>query len=297
MNRVKQPHIVPEFYLHFFTDSSGKIYGFDKPNFKDFESKPEKVAKKNGFYDLDGVSDLELKQVIETKLSTIEYETALIYKRLISRLENGKFNGLLDEERHNLSTFIFIQTMRTVGSRNMLEQFNLEFNQQLKEKFPEEFHDKIRHKTEDIDPKKLQLSILGSNIEEQSCALRNRIWFIHKNNTKNKFYTSDHPVCTYDHGNFFKMQHEIFFPLTPNYMLSLLDQNQFSDIAFLDNKIIDLNEEDKSNWYNCMIIFIAERQIYGNSSDSSFARKILTENPQYRLVNQKRIGGPDYQQQ
>lgn len=284
MSRVKHSHIVPEFYLNYFTDSHDKIYVFDKPNFDYFESKPNKIAKQSGFYDLDGVSDIGLKQIIETKLSSIEDETAPVYKNLIDRINLGIFNGLLEEERLVLSRFIVVQMMRTARSRIMFDQFNTELDQQLKEKTSEKDYNQLNKElgVGDFNPKILQISMLASTFEEQSFDLSSRIWIIYKNNTRSKFCTSDHPVCTFNHGDVFNMQHEIFFPLTPDYMLSLLEKRQLPDFISYDNKIIEAEEEDILQWYNCVIIFIAKRQVYSSNSDFTFTKKVLTENPKYR---------------
>lgn len=294
MTKVKRPHIVPEFYLNYFSDSRGKIYVFDKPKFHEFESKPNKVAKLNGYYDLDYFSDYKQKQIIETKLSQIESEVAPIYKSLIERIEAKEFNGFFEKEKLCLSKFIYTQMIRTVGGRNKIEQIHNEIDRQLSEKLTKENYKKATHHLCENNPKLQQLFMLASNLEEISSELYSRIWVIHANKTKHLFLTSDHPVGTHNHGNITKTEHEIFIPLTPKYLLSLLIPDQLPNFKVWNNKVLDLDDRECSKWYNCATVLGAERQIFSNEPHFVFARKVLEANPKYKCLKQQRVGRPDY---
>ena len=294
MNKVKHPHIVPKFYLKYFANARGKVYVFDKPNFKSFEVAPNKIAKIGGFYDIDEVEDIESKQFIEHKLGEVETETAPIYKSLIKKLDQNKFYGFSIEERITLSKFIQSQLFRTEGHRNLINQSTSEFLRQLKNKVSET--DFLQAKTEiiGIDTKSLQLSMINSVANSTGSELIDRIWIVYKNKTKYKFFTSDNPVLTHNHGSFFKTEHEIFIPLTPKYILSIIIPQQLPKFKVWDNKIMELENREVTKWYNNIIILRGERQVYSSENNFKFVGKVLSDKPLFKNKNQPRITKNDY---
>lgn len=268
MTFVKQPHLIPEFYLKNFTNSEGNIYVFDKITRKQFSTNPKKVGKEGGFYDIDELHNLNDKQVVERVLFEIESQTAPVIKNVVEKLHANSFKGFSQEERKILSKFIFSQMRRTKRSRTNLKEFNHEITKQIKEKWgngfiPEEF-------TEEFDPKDMQLNGLQDDFEEISNIFSDRIWIVWKNNTHQRFYASDHPVIGLNHSDdiTFKVKYEICLPLTPLFYLSLLIQNQFPELTSLDNKVFPLTDNENIMFYNSLLIKEAHRQIF--SCDNNF---------------------------
>jgi len=294
LSRVKHSHIVPQFYLKYFANTKGKVHVFDKPTFTTFEVVPSKIGKIGGFYDIDEIDDAKSKQIIEHKLGEIESETAPVYKELIAKLRLNKFSGFSIEERTILSKFIQSQLFRTEGHRNRISQTTVELLRQLKNKMSEAEFQQAQAEMDTLDSKSIQLSMINSVAHTSNFDLSDRIWVVHKNKTKYKFFTSDNPVSTYNHGDFFKIEHEIFIPLTPSYILSILIPQQLPEFRVWNNKILDLSSREASKFYNSIIILSGERQVYSSENHFKFLNKILGDNQIFKNKNQPRIRKNEY---
>ncbi|MDO6440492.1 DUF4238 domain-containing protein [Cyclobacterium sp. 1_MG-2023] len=288
MSRIKQPHLVPKFYLRFFENKSGKIFAYDKETNNQFPSTADKICRNSGFYDIDSIEDPINKQIIEHNLSDLETETSLVYDQIIQDIKNHKFGGFTDEIRSVLSKFILIQMRRTQESRVIGSELNNEIKRQIIEKSSAAEAKDILENFDEFDPKSQQLYNLLSSFENPPTELIDRVWVVHKNCSRHKFYTSDNPVVGIDLGKDFKTIYQISIPLTPNYVLSIYIRKQIPEFVNWDNQIIDLDLEN-IKFYNSLILNRSNRQIYSCENDFRFAKKILEENPEMRNPYRRRI--------
>ena len=91
MNKVKNQHFVPRFYLKNFTDSNDKIFVYDKTTYKVFQTAVENVACENYFYDSVRLeTEFKEKQYLEKFYSSIESEFAPFYLDFVSKIESNR---------------------------------------------------------------------------------------------------------------------------------------------------------------------------------------------------------------
>ena len=290
-NKTKKQHTVPEFYLKNFSNDYGKLFAYDKITGKDFPTNTEDVTTRKYFYDYTPIDALLGDQTLEKALSVFEDACARTLKEVIEDLEGGKFNGISIRQRMILAEFIHIQLTRTPEFRIISEQMSQEIERQLLSKgVDKEFIEKSGLKADEYDSKEQQIYNLISPTEEWVHDLCNRTWFFCENKTKYKLYTSDHPVST--HHDHEKGEHEIVFPLSPCYILSIVLEIKDKKLEYADNRLLTLKPENVE-FCNHLALLKSHRQIYTCDGDFSFAKKIIKKNPNLSDPDRPRIqGGP-----
>jgi len=286
--RTKKQHTVPEFYLKNFQNDSEKLFAYDKVIGKDFPTNPGDVATSNYFYDYTPIDALLGDQTIEKALSVFETECANVFREVIEALEGNNFTGISIRQRMKLAEFIHIQLTRTPEARIINEQFSEEIERQLIEKVGPSAPKDLGLQTEDFDSKGQQIYNLISPSEKHVNAICNFIWLFCENNTKYKLYTSDHPVASHHDEN--NGEHELVFPLSPRFVLSIVTVTKDPNLHFGDNTLLKLKPENVE-FCNHLAILKSNRQIYTSDGDFSFAKKMTKLNPELSNVDRPRIQG------
>jgi len=308
---TKHQHWNPRMHLkHFAID--GKIYTYDKKTGKINLKSIKKVATEEWFYDEDNS--------IENILSKSESKVAKIFSRIIN---TKQIDNLSTEERKNLNEFMVLQDVRTPNSRNLFEMIYNEYLKcfinaikdgkidetllpdgmpkklwkdmpekekfirflQMIEKDPNYFmefnKDSAKRSTNMI-----LCGILPSGIDLFS-KLKLRMF---KNSSNTNFFTSDHPLCRYNHYMIDSLGHitiegigynskgiQFFYPLTPKLCLVFEDAityDIFEDVSIVDHEFVD--------FVNARLIQNSKQWIYSQKNGFKFVDDYLREYPHFR---------------
>jgi len=89
--RVKAEHVVPQFYLRRWTNARGKLYVFDKPSGRVFQSGVDGVGCETRFYDNPEAPTgrPDDQQLVEKYLSKLEDGFASAFGSLVSQADMG----------------------------------------------------------------------------------------------------------------------------------------------------------------------------------------------------------------
>jgi len=309
---TKRQHWNPRMHLkHFAID--GKIYMYDKKTMKKKLISIENAAVGKWFYERDNN--------IENILSELEGKVSRIFSKIIKM---KKIDNITTEERKNLNEFMVLQDHRTPKTRTQFEIIYKEsliilmnavkdgkmdesllpdgmpkklwndmpppkenfinFLQMIKENpnyFLEFNKDSAKRSTNMI-----LRGILPSGIELFS-KLKLRLF---KNSSNTYFFTSDHPLCRYNHYMMDSLGHitiegigynskgiQFFYPLTPKLCLVFEDAmtyDIFEDVLIVDHEFVD--------FVNARLIQNSKQWIYSQKNDFKFVDDYLQECPHFR---------------
>ena len=288
-NHPRNQHYVPQFILRNFKSREGDfVWCYDKSNRKIFEPNISKIASESYFYDwIKGNPENSL----ETKLSEIESETALIISEIIS---NNSLTSLSLTDKEKLSHFISIQLLRT---KNQLEKLK-------------DLHNVLKGFIQmpidvDLPEENLKVSFLSMIAEAESFVpiLMDKFWYLLKSDKA--FIISDNPVVfqnTYNQSSLRgtlglkSIGIEIYFPLSNNLVLCLfcrdvynkLKQNAPKDITINEffnqlNSItpVDCSFENIEN-INSLQVLSSERFIFSSSNDFWLVEDMLKKDPELK---------------
>ena len=115
----------------------------------------------------------------------------------------------------------------------------------------------------------------------------NHIWIIGINESSQPFFTSDHPVATVPNKEFGRLGYtgiaapgiEIGFPITPNYMLILLERTFYEQLQKHDRGYLPIRQK-KVNDLNCIQTSNSYRQIYSQSPNFVVAKLFCKNYPE-----------------
>jgi len=257
------------------------------------------VANENYFYDDDEIDNLnDKKQFLEKYFHPLENRMTILLNCLLQKLKNREFKGFSNEVRKDISLFIVYQFMRTKEQRETIGELTQKIGQLItNETIRNDGGDPSKYKLL-VDDKYFHTRFLLDNelMNQLAEKLLNRLWVVLENKTSQPFMTSDNPVCKFGHlGNearslsgFNSPGVEISFPLSPKYLLSIVDEKLASCIMHLNNKIIEANEQHILH-YNSLQIIKSYNQIFSNQNAFSLADEILEEEPLLKNKNRERI--------
>ena len=304
--RVKNQHLVPQFYLRHFCNEKGRLFAFDKPQQKIFCSSPSGVGSSLLFYDLP-VYDLPASilkpgidpQIVEKTLAIAESSYSDSLSAVLAHLdEHGTFP---EAERVPIADFVAVQAFRTRDVRLMIQQM-----QQMTD---------IALKGENGGPYKTMtdftslpfihaMLIFQGGAPEARSMLLNHIWLVARNATSNPLYTSDCPVIKNPHIKHELVGHgglgspgiEVCLPLSPKYLLVMLERTFHAESAPKHLQCIDLLPEN-IEFYNGHQVLASDRQLYSVSDNFEVARNVIAARPDVRDPERQRTrfiwGGRD----
>ncbi|SEG18366.1 DUF4238 domain-containing protein [Algoriphagus boritolerans] len=265
-SKVKKQHYVPRLYLKNFSINE-RIFSFDKTQNKTIATNIKDIATKNYFYDDQKLDKVTGEQTYEKALSEMEGIFDRYLKIFIQNLNSG-YSGLSNIDlKSTISEFIVIQLFRTPSSNKSFEYLTEILNKEIHNWVGKD--SKIKSLIPNID----FLEIFGEslqNLNARATLIFEKIWVIWHNETKLKFITSDNPVVGFTEP--LKKGYEIYFPINPEYSISLYDKTKYSDFKELDGNIIKVGEESVL-YYNDLIFKSAERNFYSINNDFEYLIK------------------------
>lgn len=288
-NHPRNQHYVPQFILRNFRSREGDfVWCYDKTNKKVFETNISNIASESYFYDwIKGNPEHSL----ESKLSEIESETALIISKI---LKDNTLSTINLGEKQKLSHFISIQLLRT---KNQLEKLK-------------DFQDVLKGFLQmpidtDLPEENLQITFLSMLTEAENFIpiLMDKFWYLL--NSEKPFLISDNPVVFQNIYNQSQTRGtlglkskgiEIYFPLSKNIVLCLFCRDVYdkikyhaSDDSTINDFLSQLNSEVPVNCnsgnienINSLQVLSSERFIFSSSNDFWLVEDMLKINPELK---------------
>ena len=288
MSIVKNQHYVAQGYLSSWANADEQLFAFDKYSQKSFLSAVRNVASEKFFYDLplpatDVGGD---PQAIEKLLGqTVDADFP---PTIIALLDGVTRHGRIDPSlKAPMGCFLAIQLMRTRSHRNQLTQ--------LSESLLDELNRRGATPNGALDPEKLRLDekraarvqaqffLDPAAVTQFAAVLGAHIWMVGTCKTARTFYTSDNPVVRKANAGLSGLASpgiQIAFPLTPKYILLLLERSFFS-VQFAKYDLHAVNFTDRGvEDCNVMQVWGSHRQIYCQEDAFDLARDACKLHPE-----------------
>lgn len=258
---VKKQHYVPRHYLKNFSINE-RIFSYDINKKKVISTNINDIATRRFYYDDKELDLITGEQTYEKSLSALENIFDKYLQGFIQNLKNG-FTGITDEVlKSNLSNLIALQQIRTPAQEKK--------NRLLFDKLKNEIQNwNDRNSIQDINFSEISLhDYFGTsleNLQERASLYFEKIWIVWQNRTSLKFITSDNPLVGFIDP--VKQGYEIYFPISPEYSISLYDKEKYVEFQELNGQIVEI-QEDNVFYFNKRIFNNAERNIF--SIDNHF---------------------------
>jgi hypothetical protein len=263
MNKIKNQHYVPRFYLKNFINSKDKVFVYDKFVKRVFESKVKNIANENYFYDIDLLDEITgVDQFLEKYFHPLESKISKLLVELIEDLKNKNFIKLSRELKAELAIYLTYQHLRTREQREQMRQMIDSLTNAIGKIQLDELGHSDNNFVIDIDDAKFQASMIldRNNVEEIANILNNHIWIVLENKTDYNFYTSDHPLVRRGHikrpgmsmNGLASEGIEIAFPISPDYLILLVHRESFDNYLKYEDQIVGVNDPQNVVYYNSL---------------------------------------------
>jgi len=289
MNESRFHHYVPRFYLARFVDSNGGLWVFDKETGRVFRTAPDKVAGENRFYDFQELRTIGADpQLMEKQFADIEAEVSKIMGNWFDLLQSHRIVEIPPVNREIVSLFLTLQLLRTAEARILLIQFAQALEGELEKYDPEQ----------DASGLHMQLLWHEEFVNKITKKIKDSIWIFARNDSRQPFYTSDHPALlqSFDSKQWllgpevFEYGMYIVFPLSPRWILYCKDRKAWGAVAKLDGLVSPVVFTiDMVNHENSGQIGRSSRFIFSNSTDFRFAQEYLKDYSEHSDPDRKRF--------
>ena len=192
------------------------------------------------------------------------------------------------EQTALLSIFLAIQYIRVKVVRNTIGELADMLTQVLSD---------LNADQKTID--KYTLSKSGTKLLHQAMILDNEVvldlanmfsqhnWILLKNNTAMPFFTSDNPIGTIAHikhpylsmGGIASKGVEVFFPVSPDLLLIMLEKTYHSKSESKHCRIIEIDDTKIIEHYNIHCIINSGRCTFSQKNDFSIVKRMKAMNP------------------
>lgn len=306
---TKKQHYVPQNYLDAFAEN-GQLWVFDKTNGASFRSSVRDAGERNRFYDLPELDEVAgVDQALERSFQPLEGAAAAVLRDLLAALEAGSFVAITQAQRIDLSLYLALQLLRTPESRESSKQLSLALH---KEAFLAWLHARGEgdlldeasfelEMTEDEQRRNHARVLLDHDLRERIAEILYRHYWVVLENpcvTAHPFIASDHPAC--NHGTvshpvrsmqgLASVGAEILFPLSPRYLLLIVERRAFPHAARLDGRLDILGSAENVEYYNHWQVRHAYRFLYSRTDVFDLARSMTEETPELADVSNARFG-------
>ena len=193
MSGPKLHHYVPQSYLRRFTDSTGKLWVWDRKRDRVFRARSTSVAAESNFYSLPHLSELGHDPLtMEKQFADLEGEVAAITGQWINWIREDDPDPSIDPDafllpvpavnRDMVSTFLALQFLRTEDARSILAAFAKTVNWVADSR---------------ADKRVLHAELLWNDdlITFFANYIARCTWLFGHNRTSTPFVTSDNPVA------------------------------------------------------------------------------------------------------
>ncbi|MEU8382518.1 DUF4238 domain-containing protein [Streptosporangium sp. NPDC048865] len=283
MGDPKLHHYVPQFYLRRFTDSTSRLWVWDRMNDRIFPTKPGSIAAESNFYLLSHLAELGGDPLMmERQFSDLEGQVSAITSQWVDWIREDAYDELLVPEvnREVVSRFLALQFFRTLDARSILSAY---YRQATGTSM--RTHEEVRE---------LHAHLLwGSDIVPMLTArIASSAWIFGYNGTATPFITSDNPVTfragdnrMWLKGGIFSQGSYLVYPLAPEAILYCYpDESPWRDagISRFDCHISPVEITEKMvESENSAQVFMASRFVISKRSafdrEREFAKTIGTD--------------------
>jgi len=282
MTVPKAQHYVPRFYLARFVDQEGCVWVFDKTQGRTFRAKPENIACQNRFYDLPELEQIgEVRTLMEHQFADLESDAQRISGCWLRQAEERGRVEIPEPNRDIMSLFLALQLLRTAEARTVL----LQFVQLL-----QRAGDISRTYDAAADAQALHGALLwdDDSIKAIRSKIADCIWLFAFNDSKQPFFTSDHPALVKSGDNkmwmlgprVFECGMYVVLPLTPRWIWYCKDREYWARLAELDQTVSPVRfTPDMVNHENSGQVGVCSRFVFSNSPDFAFAKEYCEAAP------------------
>jgi hypothetical protein len=276
VNVPKYQHYVPRFYLARFVDREGFLWVFDKTKRRTFRLRPEGIGGENRFYDPPELEQVGgARSLVENWFGEVESKSQKITECWLRQVKGHSRVEIPAANRDIMSLFLTLQMLRTSEARTVLQQFAqlLQRSGEISATYDAR-----------VDAQSLHGALLGDAelIKQLRTKIADCIWIFAFNDSRQPFYTSDHPalVKSSDHKAWmlgprvFETGMYIVFPLTPEWILYCKDRQYWQKVAEFDQAVSPVRfTADMVNHENSGQVGMCSRFVFSNSPDFSFAEQ------------------------
>jgi len=252
VQRVKNQHYVPQFYLKAFCVDGKSLFVFDKGSKRSYKTGVANLASEQRFYDLPTGTDDGDSQVVEKTFSQLEGRYATALRELLNEVERWHgFTPGVSERNLGVAHFLVFQFCRTREFRDTHARMVEELSAAVAKK-----HEMVRQHLasqgmgggppmspitipEERAPlEHAEFMFVGDFATRVMPILMHHIWSVAVNDTPQPLFTSDAPVVLYPHvthplsgGTGFGCRGiEILLPLSPRYLLIIRERSHFAPL-------------------------------------------------------------------
>jgi hypothetical protein len=277
-------HYVPRHLLKQFSveESDDILWCYDKWDQRQFQVSVSNIALQNDFYD--GPQE---DPKMESWLSALEGKVTGHDGALFQLIDDKDVAGLSARGIYTLAIYISVQELRTKLWRDRIND-SVAF---LENAFGEEMEQNLKEQVEEFQTeeslREFQNDFLKKKSGEAASLMTERLaWAVIENKTDHDLWLSDHPVIRYNTKagsqpggmGLLSKGIEIFFPLTPDLYLHMLDKNAYKKVVeYLPQCIVD---EEVIIFLNDMQTQNSRRHIFSRSDDFSLVEKRLEDTPE-----------------
>jgi hypothetical protein len=298
-HRTRAQHYEPQLYLRGFTNTSGKLFCYDKVSDRPYPTSTQGAAQESNFYEIAPGTTVErvADNAVEKQLGKLEAEFGPRLADLIGSADAGK---ITNEQLAYFSPFVALQWMRTktfrVTAHEMIEKvgqthaddlISLNFPGQdpkVNVTYPEKGMPAV-HAEKMLDPEWILHMARG---------LDRHIWVI--GITDAPLYTSDHPVVrrANQHDGVRPLVGvrdpgvEFAFPLDSRHLLLILERTHFKDWRKHDAGTVRLTG-DQVRDYNCLQVRRSCQRVFCAEDDFTLAREICAAEPEIKNPHRPRV--------
>lgn len=315
--KTKKQHYVPQMYLKLWgITGENQIHVYDKELEKARINNIEDVASQRYFYDVNPNHIFSGKTIEELKKLGLEWETeeksqGLEYafaeeiekpfsgflRELISNANSATpwhINNcyfVFPDEKADFSAYLAFQFMRTKRVRDSVLDAADCLSQAMEEmKFPESGRERYLISKEKAKELHVQMLVDAKNMAEVAAQFCKLTWMLGLNRTKKLFYTTDNPIATYGHlkqpYTYMSMNGlsskgvEVFFPLSPNIILIMVDGSYHTELRSRERRYIEITNTKNVDFYNSLLSMEANRFVFSKDGDFSLLDEMKKREPQ-----------------
>ena len=300
-------HYVPKCYLKRWCDKKERLYVFNKENNKCWKRNVIGVGCEGKYYDIP-VEKLSKKALdllhehnffpendeyfIETFLSEqLEDEYSKLLNKIIdieiSPWREKTCYFINEQDKFLMSICLAYQAIRSPQTRKSIKNTSSGIEQMIRGMNVDEGAKERAIKTYKLgetDEKVIQGNLLFDLDEVFDLTVRfyELSWVLGVNKTNMLLYTSDNPIGMYSNlrkamGNIHSIVNpevEVFFPLSPRYILLMRNPYYYKDFLSRDRKYMELDKAYMKK-YNALCLNNCTQYIYSKEDDFEFVENIL----------------------
>lgn len=283
MNKRKNQHYVPQFYLKYFSNDEDKrtinLFNPEKDLF--VENAPIKnQSSKDYFYGKEGT--------VEEGLSKIEN---ILAPKITKFIYSNSLPEYLSDDHFAILIFLITNDLRNLTHVEHLKGFSKLTNQQMKN-----FSQKVSDDYIPDIPHDMAIELSFSNYEVVLKTCLDLKFKVLVNNTNKPFFTCDLPTIKYNQFLEKKVIHssntgygasglQLFLPLNPKRCILFYDSSIYK-VGNKKEKFIEITEEDV-NQINILQILNCNNNVYFNKdAKESYVKEIFKRSEKFNKANE-----------